>query len=151
MPTFLVVDDAAFMRMRSVKLLNENGWETIEAVNDVEPVAMYQREHPDGVLMDITMPEMDRLEALGAILAIDQHARVAMVTTVGQQQVVMEALKAGARLRGQSVPTIACPPGGKPAAGATLTLLPLPRPPAAVATPATAVAGLACARAVLGI
>ena len=97
MPTFLVVDDAAFMRMRCVKLLNENGWETIEAANGVEAVAMYQKERPDGVLMDITMPEMEGLEALKASLAIDPNARVAMVTAVGQQQVVMEALKAGAR------------------------------------------------------
>ena len=96
MPKFLVVDDAAFMRMRCVKLLSENGWETVEATNGVEAVEMYQHERPDGVLMDITMPEMDGLQALKAILAIDPKARVAMVTAVGQQQVVMEALKMGA-------------------------------------------------------
>jgi two-component system chemotaxis response regulator CheY len=96
MPKFLVVDDAAFIRMRCVKLLNENGWETIEAANGVEAVELYKRERPDGVLMDITMPEMDGLQALKAILAFDPAARVAMVTAVGQQSVVMEALKAGA-------------------------------------------------------
>ena len=45
MPKFLVVDDAAFMRMRCVKLLNENGWETVEATNGVEAAEMYQLWH----------------------------------------------------------------------------------------------------------
>lgn len=97
MAKFLVVDDAAFMRMRCVKLLNEHGFETIEAENGAQAVQVYQEARPDGVLMDITMPEMDGLEALKAILAVDPGARVAMVTAVGQQAVVMEALKAGAR------------------------------------------------------
>src|SRR5579871_913696 len=96
MPKFLVVDDAAFIRMRCVKLLNENGFDTIEASNGSEAVSTYKQERPDGVLLDITMPEMDGLAALRAILAFDQEARVAMVTAVGQQSVVMEALKAGA-------------------------------------------------------
>src|SRR6185437_8471069 len=97
MPKFLVVDDAAFMRMRCVKLLKENGYETIEAENGAQAVEMYQKEHPDAVLMDITMPEMDGLQALGAILAYDPNARVAMVTALGQQSVVLDALKLGAR------------------------------------------------------
>lgn len=97
MARFLVADDAAFMRMRCVKLLHEQGHETIEAGNGKEAVDLYQREHPDGVLLDITMPEMDGLAALRAILALDPAARVAMVTAVGQQSVVMEALQAGAR------------------------------------------------------
>ena len=97
MATFLVVDDAAFMRMRCVKLLNENGFETIEAENGKEAVATYQSAKPDAVLMDITMPEMDGIAALKAIMAFDPNARVAMVTALGQQSMVMEALQAGAR------------------------------------------------------
>ena len=97
MPRFLVVDDAAFMRMRCVRLLNENGFETIEAENGKQAVETYQSARPDAVLMDITMPEMDGLEALKAIISIDPDARVAMVTALGQQTMVMEALKAGAR------------------------------------------------------
>jgi len=97
MATFLVVDDAAFMRMRCVKLLKENGYETIEAENGQQAVAAYKASRPDAVLMDITMPEMDGLEALRAIMAHDLSARVAMVTALGQQAMVMEALQAGAR------------------------------------------------------
>ncbi len=97
MAKFLVVDDAAFMRMRCVKLLNENGFETVEAENGKQAVETYQRIQPDAVLMDITMPEMDGLEALKAIMQIDPSARIAMVTALGQQAMVMEALKAGAR------------------------------------------------------
>ncbi len=97
MATFLVVDDAAFMRLRCVKLLKENGHETIEAENGRHAVQVYQESRPDAVLMDITMPEMDGIEALKAIKAIDPGARIAMVTALGQQEMVMEALKAGAR------------------------------------------------------
>jgi two-component system chemotaxis response regulator CheY len=97
MATFLVVDDAAFMRMRCVKLLKENGYETIEAENGRQAVDAYKASRPDAVLMDITMPEMDGLEALRAIMAHDPSARVAMVTALGQQAMVMEALQAGAR------------------------------------------------------
>ena len=97
MARFLVVDDAAFMRMRCVKLLKEEGHETIEAENGKLAVEAYQANKPDAVLMDITMPEMDGIEALKAIIAHDPAARVAMVTAVGQQDMVMTALKAGAR------------------------------------------------------
>lgn len=97
MAKFLVVDDAAFMRMRCVKLLNENGFETIEAENGRQAVDTYQQVQPDAVLMDITMPEMDGLAALKEIKKIDPAARIAMVTAMGQQAIVMEALRAGAK------------------------------------------------------
>ncbi len=97
MPKVLVVDDAAFMRMRCVKLLKESGFETVEASNGREAVQQYQEQHPDAVLLDITMPDMDGLAALEAIKQYDANARVAMVTAMGQQAIVMQALKLGAK------------------------------------------------------
>jgi len=93
----LVVDDAAFMRMRCSKLLTENGHEVVEAGTGREAVEQYKSTSPDAVLLDITMPDMDGLSALKEIQAHDGDAKVAMVTAMGQQSIVMEALQAGAK------------------------------------------------------
>src|SRR5436190_6016089 len=97
MAKILIADDAAFMRMRSSMLLRELGHDVIEAQDGAEALSRFKVDRPDAVLLDITMPVMDGLEALRAILAEDPSARVAMVTAMGQQQVIMEAIKAGAR------------------------------------------------------
>lgn len=97
MAKILVVDDAAFMRMRISKILTEAGYEVIQAENGLEAIEQFKSGHPDAVLMDITMPEMDGLSALKEIRAIDGNASIAMVTALGQQQVVLEAVKAGAK------------------------------------------------------
>ncbi|MGI6208604.1 MAG: response regulator [Anaerolineae bacterium] len=97
MATVLIVDDAQFMRMRCAKLLEKSGYQVIEAENGRLAVEEYQRSRPDAVLMDVTMPEMDGLAALKAIRQVDPNARVAMLTALGQQGVVIEAIKAGAR------------------------------------------------------
>lgn len=97
MATILIADDAAFMRMRCGRMLAEHGYEVLEAENGREAVAKYQQYRPDAVLLDITMPELDGLAALKEIKGLDPNARVAMVTALGQQQVVMAALQAGAR------------------------------------------------------
>ena len=97
MAKVLVVDDAQFMRMRANKLLTQNGYEVVEAANGVEAVQRYKEEGPDAVMMDITMPDMDGLEALKQLRKIDPGAKITMVTAMGQQSIVMEAIKAGAR------------------------------------------------------
>ncbi|NOZ28595.1 MAG: response regulator [Chloroflexi bacterium] len=97
MPKVLVVDDAQFMRMRCARLLTEKGFEVVEAENGAEAVRVYQEQRPDVVLMDITMPEMDGLTALKEIRRHDPNARVAMLTALGQQGIVIEAIKSGAR------------------------------------------------------
>ena len=96
MTKILVVDDAAFMRMKATRLLTENGYEVVEASTGAEAVASFKSESPDAVLLDITMPDMDGLTALKEIRSINPNARVAMVTAMGQQSIVMEALQAGA-------------------------------------------------------
>jgi two-component system chemotaxis response regulator CheY len=97
MAKILVVDDAAFMRVRAAKVLQDSGHEVLQAENGAEAVKAYAAHQPDAVLMDITMPEMDGLAALKEIKKLDPSARVAMVTAMGQQSIVMEALKAGAK------------------------------------------------------
>ncbi len=97
MATVLVVDDAVFMRLRAAKLLVEAGHKVLQAENGRLAVETYLRERPDCVLMDITMPVMDGLEALAEIREKDPHARVAMLTAMGQQAIVMDAIKRGAR------------------------------------------------------
>jgi len=93
----LVVDDAAFMRMRCSKLLTENGYEVVEAENGLDAIAKYKENKPDAVLLDITMPEMDGLTALKEIRKVDPDAKVAMVTAMGQQSMIMDAIKSGAK------------------------------------------------------
>jgi two-component system chemotaxis response regulator CheY len=97
MAKILVVDDAQFMRMKCRTLLKGAGYEVVEAGDGEEAVAKYQADRPDAVLLDVTMPKMDGLQALEAIRKIDPHARVAMLTATGQQAVVREAIEAGAR------------------------------------------------------
>jgi two-component system chemotaxis response regulator CheY len=97
MAKILVVDDAAFMRMRAKKMLEQSGHSVVEAATGSQAVDMYKESKPDAVLLDITMPDMDGMAALKEIRKLDPNAKVAMVTAMGQQSIVMEALKAGAQ------------------------------------------------------
>ena len=97
MPTIMVVDDAAFMRMRCKKLLTQSGYDVIEAAIGAQAVETYKESKPDAVLLDITMPDMDGLTALKEMKKLDPDVRVAMVSAMGQQSVVMDALKSGAK------------------------------------------------------
>lgn len=94
----LVVDDAAFMRMMIKNILLKNGYEVVgEAENGKQAVQMYAELKPDLVTMDITMPEMDGIEGVKAIRAVDPNASIIMCSAMGQQAMVMDAIQAGAR------------------------------------------------------
>lgn len=97
MAKILIVDDAEFLRVRISKMLTGSGHEVLEADNGVNAVSAYKTARPDAVLMDITMPEMDGLAALKEIRAADPNARVVMLTALGQESVVLEAVKSGAK------------------------------------------------------
>lgn len=94
----LIVDDAAFMRMMIKDILEKNGFEVVgEASNGLIAVDMYKKENPDIVTMDITMPDMDGIEAVKQIRAFDPAAKIIMCSAMGQQSMVMDAIKAGAK------------------------------------------------------
>jgi two-component system chemotaxis response regulator CheY len=97
MAKILVVDDAQFLRVRISKMLQADGHEVIEAEIGVVAVQQYKTNKPAVVLMDITMPEMDGLTALKEIRAFDPNAKVVMLTALGQESVVLEAIKSGAK------------------------------------------------------
>jgi two-component system chemotaxis response regulator CheY len=96
MAKVLVVDDAAFMRLRLRSILEGAGHEVAEAGNGAEAVAAYSAGRPDVVFMDITMPEMDGLAALKAIRDKDAEAAVVMCSALGQQSMVLQAVQGGA-------------------------------------------------------
>lgn len=94
----LIVDDAAFMRMMIKDILEKNGFEIVgEASNGLKAVEIYKAEKPDVVTMDITMPDMDGIEAVKTIKAFDPQAKVIMCSAMGQQTMVMDAIRAGAK------------------------------------------------------
>ncbi|BBN98667.1 response regulator [Sporolactobacillus terrae] len=94
----LVVDDAAFMRMMLKDILTKNGYEVCgEGANGKEAVAKYEEYKPDLITLDITMPEMDGINALKKIKASDPNAKVIMCSAMGQQTMVIDAIQAGAK------------------------------------------------------
>lgn len=93
----LVVDDSMFMRGMLRGILEGNGYIVIgEAENGMEALQKYVELKPDLVTMDITMPDMTGLEAVKAIRQIDGNARIIMCSAMGQNAMVMEAIKNGA-------------------------------------------------------
>ena len=94
----LICDDAAFMRMMIKDILTKNGYNVAgEAENGAKAVEKYAELKPDLVLMDITMPEMDGIEALKKIKASDPSASVIMCSAMGQQAMVIESIQPGAK------------------------------------------------------
>ena len=94
----LICDDAAFMRMMIKDILTKNGYNVVgEAENGLKAVEKYTEKKPDLVLMDITMPEMDGIQALKKIKELDSGATVIMCSAMGQQAMVIESIQAGAK------------------------------------------------------
>jgi two-component system chemotaxis response regulator CheY len=94
----LICDDAAFMRMMIKDILTKNGYGIAgEAENGVVAVDKYVETKPDLVMMDITMPEKDGIQALKEIRAKDPSASVIMCSAMGQQAMVIESIQAGAK------------------------------------------------------
>lgn len=94
----LICDDAAFMRMMIKDILTKNDYNVVgEAENGVKAIEAYNETHPDLVLMDITMPELDGIGALKGIREADPNACVIMCSAMGQQAMVIEAIQSGAK------------------------------------------------------
>jgi two-component system chemotaxis response regulator CheY len=94
----LVVDDAAFMRMMIKDILVKAGYDVCGEANDgIQAVEKFRELRPDLITMNITMPEMDGITALQEIRKIDGGAKFIMCSAMGQQQMVIKAIKSGAK------------------------------------------------------
>ena len=101
MANIIVVDDAIFMRKMLSDILSKDGHEIVgEAENAKEAIALYQKLNPDVVTMDLIMPEIDGtdvMKAIKEILNFDKNAKIIMVSAMGQQELVVESIQAGAK------------------------------------------------------
>src|SRR5690625_2158632 len=96
--TVLITDDAAFMRMQLRDILTKLGHKVVgEAENGRDATRKYQELKPELVTMDITMPEMNGIEAVKEIKKINPAAKIIMCSAMGQQSMVVEAIQAGAK------------------------------------------------------
>lgn len=94
----LVVDDSTATIKKLEKILVDLGHEMVQCSHTgIEAVIDYQQCRPDLVTMDITMPDLDGIEATKRIMALDPNALIIMVTSHGQEQKVMDAIEAGAK------------------------------------------------------
>ena len=94
----LIVDDASFMRMMIKDILTKNGFKVAgEAENGIKAVEKFKELDPELVIQDITMPEMDGIQAVREIKNIDKDAKIVMCSAMGQQAMVIEAIQAGAK------------------------------------------------------
>ncbi|MDE7204019.1 MAG: response regulator [Lachnospiraceae bacterium] len=98
MARVLIVDDASFMRMTIKKMIEPEGYTVAgEAGNGVEAVQKYMELQPDVVMLDITMPEMNGVDALKRMKEYDPNAKVIICSAMGQQAMVAQAIQNGAK------------------------------------------------------
>lgn len=98
MKKVLVADDAAFMRTSLKLMLEKNGYKIVaEAENGKVAIDKYKEVTPDIVTMDITMPVCDGIEAVRKIKEYDKNAKIIMISSMGQECFVKEAVLAGAK------------------------------------------------------
>lgn len=94
----LIVDDLAFIKLIIRDTLEKTGFEVVgEASNGIEAIELYKRFKPDVVLMDITMPRMDGIQALQEIMKADSSAKVIMCSALGQQKLIIQSIQLGAK------------------------------------------------------
>jgi two-component system chemotaxis response regulator CheY len=98
MTKVMIVDDAAFMRNMLKNIINEGGFEVVcEATNGLEAIHLFAQYHPDIITMDITMPDMDGVAAVTEIIRLHPLAKIIMCSAMGQQKMVLDAIRAGAK------------------------------------------------------
>ncbi|MCX7842687.1 MAG: response regulator [Clostridia bacterium] len=97
--SFVVVDDAVFMRTLLKKMIEEVENYTVvgEGSNGFEAIEQARQKQPDILTLDITMPEMDGIKAVKEILKVSPNTKIIMVSAMGQQSMVIEAIKQGAK------------------------------------------------------
>jgi len=97
MKRVLIVDDASVVRLMIRKVLNQSDFEMAgEAANGIDALAKYKELMPDVVTMDITMPEVDGIQATRDIIAFDENAKVVIMSGIDQKEMLWQAIKAGA-------------------------------------------------------
>jgi two-component system chemotaxis response regulator CheY len=96
--TVLIVDDVEFVRKTLAEILTEANFQVVgEAEDGAQAVEMYGRLKPDLVTMDVVMPQMSGIDATRKIVKGDKDARVVIISAMGQENLVMEAINVGAR------------------------------------------------------
>lgn len=94
----VLADDLSFMRMVQKEILEEKGYEIVaEAADGIEAVDAFKRVKPDVIILDITMPNMNGLDAMHKIFEQDPAAKIIICSALGQQQLIVEAIKAGVK------------------------------------------------------
>lgn len=96
--TIMIVDDSTFMRNHIKTMLQRHGYhQLVEAKDGATCIALYQKQRPDIVLLDITMPDKSGIEVLEELLSLDQSAKVVICSALGQDQMMAKALRIGAK------------------------------------------------------